>query len=31
MARQLLADFDTHYANDPLQPLAAQLQAELEP
>jgi len=30
-ARQLLADFDKHYANDPLQAMATRLQAELEP
>jgi hypothetical protein len=29
-ARRLLADFDRLYANDPLQPVAAQLQAELQ-
>ncbi len=30
LARQLLADFAEYYANDPMQPVAAQLQAELE-
>lgn len=30
LARQLLADFDAHYANDPMQPVAAQLQSELQ-
>lgn len=30
LARQLLAGFDAHYANDPMRPVAAQLQAELE-
>ncbi len=29
-ARALLTDFDKHYSNDPMQPLAAKLQAELE-
>jgi hypothetical protein len=30
LARQLLADFAEYYANDPMQPVAEQLQSELQ-